>query len=320
MARITKTRSKRTQKQIEEKTRDKRYAYIGDKEVEDKLEEINLQPSGLETIDRAMWNLVNVELDLYLESNEGFKKVPVIWTTSERAFQIKDDEELRDKDGTFVLPMIAVARTGVNKEPDRRGVPYAHMFPEPDAKGGTITIARQINQKKTAAFQNAQANKVYGPNGTVRSKRYNVGKLEQGTDKIVYNTITIPLPTWVTVNYEIALRTEYQEQMNKLVRPFFTIAGNSRMPKRITALGHAYEVFIDGSFADNSNQMNLGMEQRNYETIVSVEVLGYLIGKGENQEPPAVVTRENAVEYKIGRERTVFGDIPSTIKDGFYRK
>jgi len=314
------TRSKRTQKQIEEKTRDKRYSHIGDKEVEDRLEEVTLQPSGLETIDRAMWNFVDVELDLYLESNEGFKKVPVLWTTAERAFQTKDNKELRDPSGALVLPLITVARTSVNKEADRRGVPYAHMFPEPDAKGGTVTIARTINQKKTAAFQNAEANKRYGPNNRIRSKRYNVNKREMSTNKIVYNTITIPLPTWVTVTYEIALRTEYQKQMNNLIRPFFTIAGNSRMPKRITALGHAYEVFIDGSFADNSNQMTLGMDQRNYETIVSVEVLGYLIGKGENQESPAIVSRENAVEYKIGRERTVFGDIPYTIKDGFYRK
>jgi len=312
--------SKRTQKQIEEKSRDKRYSYIDNKSVEDKLEEITLQPSGLETIDRAMWNLVNVELDLYLGSNEGFKKVPVLWTTAERAFQIKDNEELRDKDGTLVLPLITIARTGVNKEPDRRGVPYAHMFPTPDAKGGTVTIARQVNQPKTAAFQNAATNRLYGPNNRIRSKRYSINKRDIPTDKIIYDTITIPLPTWVTVTYEIALRTEYQKQMNDLVRPFFTIAGNSRMPKRIRALGHAYEVFIEGSFADNSNQTALGMEQRNYETIVSVEVLGYLIGEGENQEPPAIVRRQNALNYDIGRERTVFGDIPHTITDGVYRK
>jgi hypothetical protein len=312
--------SKRTQKQIEEKSRNKRYSYIDNKSVEDKLEEITLQPSGLETIDRAMWNLVNVELDLYLGSNEGFKKVPVLWTTAERAFQIKDNEELRDKDGTLVLPLITIARTGINKEPDRRGVPYAHMFPTPDAKGGTVTIARQVNQPKTAAFQNAAANRLYGPNSRIRSKRYSINKRDIPTDKIIYDTITIPLPTWVTVTYEIALRTEYQKQMNDLVRPFFTIAGNSRMPKRIRALGHAYEVFIDGSFADNSNQTALGMEQRNYETIVSVEVLGYLIGEGENQEPPAIVRRQNALNYDIGRERTVFGDIPRTITDGVYRK
>jgi len=313
-------RSKRTQKQIEEKTRAKRYAQVEDKDVEDKLGEVKLQPSGLETIDRAMYGFVNVSLDLQISSNEGFQKVPVVWTTTERAYQVKEDKNLRDKEGTLILPLITVARTGVNKEPDRRGVPYANVYPEPDAKGGTITIARRINQKKTAEYQNAMSKKQYGINSQVRSRRYNGSDHLQKPAKVVYDTITIPLPVWVTVTYEIALRTEYQQQMNELIRPFFTIAGNSRMPKRIKSMGHEYEVFIDGSFADNSNQTNLGMEQRNYETIVTVEVLGYLIGEGENQEPPRMVTRQNAVEFKFSRERTVVGDIPRTITDGKYRE
>jgi len=316
-------RSKRTQEEIQKKTRDKRYAYIGDKEIEDKLEEITLQPSGLETIDRAVLDFVNADLDLQLVSNEGFKKVPVLWTTTERAYQVKDDKELRDKDGTLILPLITIARTGVNKEPNRRGLPYANLYPVHDARGGTITIARGINQQKTAQFQNAYANRRYGVNSQVRSARYSVNKRLMSTQRVVYETVTIPLPVWVTVTYEIALRCEYQQQMNELIRPFFTIAGNSRMPRRIKAQGHAYEVFINGSFADNSNQTNLGMEQRNYETIVTMEVLGYLIGEGENQEPPSIVRRENAVEYRIGRERTVFDDAPVTRKgqeEGWYRK
>ncbi len=317
-------RSKRTQKQIEAKTPDKRYAQVQDKTVEDRLGEIKLQPSGLETIDRAMYRFVNVELDLQIGSNEGFKKVPVLWTTTERAYQVKDNKEIRDKEGTLILPLITIARTGVNKDPSQRGIPFANLYPVHDAKGGTITIARQINQKKTAEFQNAMANKTYGPNGRMRSRRYNSNKDSMTPAKVVYDTITMPLPTWVTVNYEIAIRTEYQHQMNELQRPFFTIAGNSRMPKRITAMGHAYEVFIAGDFADNSNQTALSMEQRNYETIVSIEVLGYLIGEGENQEPPGIVTRQNAVEFSFGRERTVFGEIPGeipdTTKDGWYRK
>jgi len=32
------------------------------------------------------------------------------------------------------------------------------------------------------------------------------------------------------------------------------------------------------------------------------------------------VRRENAVEFKMGRERTVAGDIPYSIKDGKYRE
>ena len=140
------------------------------------------------------------------------------------------------------------------------------------------------------------------------------------TTKTVYETITMPLPVWIKVVYEITLRTEYQQQINQLIGPFITVPGNSRMPRRITNEGHAFEVFIDGSFSNGSNKAALGMEQRNYETTINIEVMGYLIGEGENQEKPKIVRRENAVEFKFGRERAVLGDIPRTIKDGFYRE
>ena len=91
------------------------------------------------------------------------------------------------------------------------------------------------------------------------------------------------------------------------------------MPKRINYENHYYEVFINGDFANGSNQTDLGMTRRNYENTVSIEVLGYLIGDGENQEKPKIVRRENAVEYKLSREKVILGDIPDNIKGGFYR-
>jgi hypothetical protein len=220
----------------------------------------------------------------------------------------------------LILPLITVNRTTTTKEMNYRGTVYANLYPVNDAKGGTITIARTINQKKTAEFQNALANRKYGEDRNVSSKMLNTNKRNMSTAKTVYETITMPIPTWVKVMYQISIRTEYQQQMNELIRPFLTVPGNSRMPKRIEAEGHFYEIFIDGGFANNSNQANIGMEQRNYETDISIEVLGYLIGEGENQERPKIVKRENAVEIKLGRERTIVGDIPENIKDGFYRE
>ncbi len=313
------SRSKRTQQQIQDKQANK-YNYIGDKEAAAKLQEIEFMPSSLETIDKAMLQFVDEELNLFTTTNDGFKKVPVLWVTSERAFQLKHNKDLRDKEETLILPLITVNRSSVTKEPNFRGTVFANLYPVNDEKGGVITVARKINQKKTAEFQNAAANRKYGANDNVSSKMFNTNKRNMSTAKTVYKTITMPIPTWVKVVYEISLRTEYQQQMNELIRPFITIPGNSRTPKRIESEGHYYEIFIDGGFANNSNQANLGMTQRNYETNINIEVLGYLIGEGENQERPKIVERENAVEIKLGRERTIVGDIPDNIKDGFYRE
>ena len=312
--------TRRTQDQIQNKLAQE-FDYVGDKDVADKLKEIKFSVSTLETIDKAMLEFVDDELNLSVSTNTGFKKVPVLWVTSERAYQIKHNKELRDGEETLILPLISLNRASVVKEPGFRGTVYANLYPFNDPKGGTIEIARQINQKKTAEFQNAYANRKLGADPkTVASKNFNTNKRNMSTQRVVYETITIPLPTWVKVTYEISLRTEYQQQMNELIQPFVTVPGNSRMPKRITSDGHYYELFIEGSFNNQSNQASLGMEQRNYETIVSVDVLGYLVGESENQETPTIVRRENAVEVKLGREKTIFGEIPHNIKDGFYRE
>ncbi len=314
------SRSKRTQKQIQQDKRTKRFEHVGDPEVAEKLQEIEFMPSSLETIDKAMLRFIDEDLNLFTTTNDGFKKTPVLWVTAERAFQIKNNKDLRDKEETLILPLITVNRSNVTKEPNYKGTVYANLYPIDDEKGGTITVARQINQKKTAEFQNALSKRKYGPDNNVASKMFNTNKRNMSTAKTVYETITIPIPTWVKVMYQISIRTEYQQQMNELIRPFLTVPGNSRTPKRIEAEGHYYEIFIDGGFSNNSNQASLGMTQRNYETDINIEVLGYLIGEGENQERPKIVKRENAVDIKLGRERTIVGDIPQNIKDGFYRE
>jgi hypothetical protein len=310
---------KRTQEEIQDR-RKQRYNYIDNKEVEENLEEIEFMASTLETIDGAMLRFIDEDLNLSVTTNEGFKKVPVLWVTAERAYQLKQNKDLRDSEEMLILPLLTVNRASVTKEPDFRGSVYANIYPEPDAKGGTITVARNINQKKTAEFQNAFAKRGYGINQKVAGKMKNTNKRNMSTQRTVYETITIPLPTWVKVSYQITARTEYQQQLNQLISPFLTVPGNSRMPKRIHNEGHYYEVFIQGNFADNANKANLGMEHRNYETTIDIEVLGYLIGEGENQEKPRIVRRENAVEFKFARERTIVGDIPDNIKDGFYRE
>tara|TARA_R110000796_G_scaffold58391_3_gene134760 strand:- start:400 stop:1344 length:945 start_codon:yes stop_codon:yes gene_type:complete len=313
------SRSKRTQRQIQN-TAATKYDYVGDADVADKLHEIEIPVSTLETIDGAMLRFVDETLNISTTTNQGFKKVPVLWVTAERAYQIKHNKDLRDKEETLVLPLITVNRASVAKDPNFKGTVWANLYPENDSRGGVITIARQINQKKTAEFQNAQANRKYGINNRIPSKMQNTNKRNMSTAKTVYETITIPIPVWIKVIYEITVRSEYQQQLNSMVTPFLTVPGNSRTPKRIENEGHYYEIFIDGSFSDTSNKASLGMDQRNYETTINIETLGYLIGDGENQEKPKIVRRENAVEFKFARERTILGDIPDTIKDGFYRE
>ena len=264
--------------------------------------DLNFSPSTLETIDYALYDYINDELALKILTNTGNKKVPVIWSSAERSFQIKNSEEYRDKEGMIILPAITIERKGIDKSPSRKGAYFGGMFPlntQPE-KGGSVVISRRIKQDKTSNFANADANRRYS---NIAAPNF----VRKATKKVVYEIISIPPIVHVSVNYDIKIRTEYQQQMNELVLPFITKPGfiNSFMVNRD---GHRYEAFTGASFNSQNNLDAMENEERKYETVITLEVLGYLVGQGENQETPKFSVRENAVEVRIPREHVVWGD------------
>jgi hypothetical protein len=152
--------------------------------------EIPFNPSTIETIDLAMYDYINEELNLHTTTNEGWKKTPVIWVSAERSFQIKKDKRLRDNKGTFILPVITLERTSIVKNPANRGIYWASLPPQRqfagDLRGGVIEIAHQVNQEKTSNFANADTKRVIGQNNFPREN-----------NKVVYQSVTIPIPVYI---------------------------------------------------------------------------------------------------------------------------
>ena len=287
-----------------------------------KLKEIPFMPSTLETVDYAIYTWLNEELDPHTTTQSGFEKTPVIWSAAERAFQVKRDNDQRDQDGTLILPLITIERTNVTKDPTKKGTAWANIPPVKDEKGGSITIARRIRQDKTANFLNADSwrkDSDVGPNQRTFPNVDRFGRRKK-TEKVVYETITIPMPVYLDITYTITIRTEYQEQMNDLVTPFMTRTGgiNYFLAKYD---GHRFESFIQPDFTQDNNVSSMELEYRKYETKIDIKTLGYIVGEGKNQEQPKIVVRENAVEVKMPREKVIFGEIPEHIdKRGFYKE
>ena len=78
--------------------------------------------------------------------------------------------------------------------------------------------------------------------------------------------------------------------------------------------GHEYEAFIDQGFTQINNASNLAEESRLYTTEITIRVLGYLIGEGENDDRPIVRVDENFVEISFPMESTVQED-----DEGFFQ-
>jgi len=286
---------------------DKHYTH-----TEKDIKEIAFQPSTFETVDTAMFNYINDRLNLHVTTNKGWSKVPVTWVSAERAHQIKRDKGLRDSEGTLILPAITVERTSVEKDMTRKGAAPAHLPAVPDAKGGVpeMVVARRIKHDKTAEFQNANIDRYLGNDDNVGPQF--VKKVDK---KIVYETVTIPMPVWVNINYSITLRTEYQQQMNELLQPFITKYGNINYFS-IRKDGHLFECFVDGNFSQNNNVSSMQTEERKYETSIDIRTLAYLIGQNDNQDQPKLVVRETVAELRVSRERVSLGDIPRHGGDG----
>ena len=152
---------------------------------------------------------------------------------------------------------------------------------------------RTINQEKTKNFASATSNHQFGQQNYPFQNQ-----------KIVYKTISVPMPVNVELTYEVAIRTDFQQQMNELVLPFITKPGtiNSIL---LTSGDDRYEGFIQDQYQGEENLSSFAEEERKFETKISIKVVGYLVGQGSNREKPHFSVRENFVEVKIPREKVI---------------
>jgi hypothetical protein len=270
--------------------------------------EIELMPSTIETIDASIHNWVKESIKAHVTTNKGWKRVEVIWLSAERAFQVKHNRDLYDENDVLKLPLITVARTGMEKSLSKKGT-IRRPFPAMNSiKGGSLTVGRRIKQDKTRNYARADSKR---SNGQANFPRKN--------QKVVYETVTIPLPIYVETTYDIFIRTEYVQQMNEILSPFLTsTAGINHIT--LHQDGHTFEGFIGESVELEDNASALDDEERYYSATISVSVLGYLMGADKNDDRPKIVVQENTVEVKMPRERIVLEDEhPFDDDGGFYR-
>jgi len=278
------------------------FAQLPEDRGEFTLKELGMLGSSIEDIDYAMMSWLKEDLELSTLTNEGNKRVPVLWQTPERAFQIKNNHDLRhpidDGGGVITLPVVSIERTGIVKDPARKGGFQAHLYSDKrDGRTGRMVIAKRIKQDKTRNFA-VVGNTRTNTSGDRQKYFPRVNK------KIIIESLTIPIPIYVNVDYKIVVKTEYQQQMNDLTQPFMTRTGqiNSFVMRRN---GHLYEAFIDQGFAHSNNVASLGEEERQFTSEINIKVIGYLVGEGNADDRPIIRKEENAVEVAFPRETIV---------------
>ena len=127
-----------------------------------------------------------------------------------RLIKSKNRKDLRDEDDAFKLPLISIERTGIVKDPERKGSFQAHYYSDDkNGRSGRFVIAKKIVPDKTRNFAVASGTRTNN-DGKKQKDIFRVNK------KVVIQTISIPIPVYVNVEYKISIKTNYQQQMNTL--------------------------------------------------------------------------------------------------------
>ncbi len=275
-----------------------------------------LELSSLETIDSGMLNYIDNVLNLHTKTNRGLIKVPILWLSAERTHQIKNDRTYRDPIGKLQLPIITIERTEVNKDKTFKGSFQADLpYDKTNYKDRPYLLSSKILQEKTVPFAKNRGSRLSKGQEAYPDERFNVLQKK----KVVTENFYGPFPIYVAVTYTINLRTEYQQQMNDLITPFITSTGqlNRFIFKHNN---NNYEAFIDQNFAQTNNSSNLAEEERSFMTKITIKVLGFVADSGVNDNVPKVVVKENFVEVKMSREKSMLEDeLPWKKKDNKYR-
>lgn len=260
-----------------------------------------LSPSKLETIDFAVYDWLNERINVHLVTHEGYKKVPIIWTSAERAFQIKNNKDLRDNSGRLILPLISIERTNTTPAANFRGKYQASMPSKFDYYNGSgvISIDKLIQQAKSTDFANVDAFK--------QAQQFN-DKFKN--KKIVYEIISAPIPVHVKCSYTISLKSYYIEQMNNMITQFIAVNGQSRIFS-IRRDGHSYELMYpnDSVATMNNNAKNMQNNERVYVTDIKFDVLGYIFSDSDSNDAPNIIIRETVVEFKMPRESVIINSL-----------
>ena len=178
---------------------------------------IEIPSCGIEDIDKAMFNLFNKDLPLFYELEGERKRVPVIFASGERFALLKRKKPLRDRNGTIILPLISITRTGLENNPSK-GVADNQMLPH--------IIKRKIAPEDAAYQQLINKENLENTKNTLEQEedmekkdRINKNlslKPKMSSDNI-YEFVEMPPIKYVGATYEVVIWTNYAQEANRLV-------------------------------------------------------------------------------------------------------
>jgi hypothetical protein len=257
-----------------------------------------IPPVGIIDVDTSLFNLFEKEIKFTVltstNGKEDLKKVPVIFSSSEKWALAKNKKGIRDSNGSLILPLVTIVRKSIEQGVDDitgRGI---------NQQTGEITIRRKLDNSDRS-YQNL-INRLFIKNqtnvavntssidGQITTTRA-IGDLTLDPDIVdggllapkrnnnVYETLVIPAPQFYKATYDVTFRAQYVSQMNKLVETLissFLPQGNAW--KLTTEKGYWFIATVDSNqYSDESNVEDMSSEERILQYKFTITVQGYIL-------------------------------------------
>lgn len=258
-----------------------------------------IKPVTLETVDKAVYDFFDKRLALSVDDGKGRKKASVILASGERWKLSRDNKDLRDANGTLILPLVSIKRINIDRTPGSSAlaqeVPYIQVKSNRHAK--TSNMQNLVEQRRT--------------NGFPQPKRAPVDEF-----------LTIPFPDLCTIFYEIVIWTQFQTHMNEMLEKIFynyDYADSFVLPVEYNGVkrkGNSYYFvgYRDGSVTPQSNVEEFSSDERIIRYAYNIKVPAYLMldpkdetlayGRNRNSSKnddnsKIVVKSQSAVDFEL---------------------
>ncbi len=274
-------------------------------------DDFSIPSCGIEDVDRALFDKFNKGIGFVLEQGGEVKSVPVVFAGGERFAMVKRKDPIRDKNGTLILPLISLYRTGIDQSETLSGLGRGI-----GQDTGELVIKKRLSPKDrdyqriknainlknqddvTSAEHLAQVARpeknVLDTLGTRRAIGRNESSKVAGNmlssdlkDNIV-EIITIPFPEFFRATYEVTFWTQHVQQMNTLLETMMTAYDAQHNQFRIDSpKGYWFVAFVGDNFNAGDNFKDYADNERLIKYSFEIQTTGYIVGtKHPGQRSP----------------------------------
>ena len=247
-------------------------------------EDFTIPSCGIEDVDRAVFDLFESQIPLFSKAKGETKRIPVIFATGERAFVLRRNKPLTDKNGALILPLVSILRSGLDQGPTAGGFGVS-------PGDGVLEISRRkyVDSMDIYKEENYEgllnqsnvvnSDKHSGP--SKRNYRRNLGGaiINNKGEVPVTEIISIPAPRYFSVTYDITFWAQYLQQMNNMLEAVMSTynINPSRSFRMESDKGYWFVGYVDQAFNGDLNFDSMTEAERIVKYNFSISVNGYII-------------------------------------------